>query len=348
MTIFLEIAKRILLEKVTAIRDASSAADTSRVNKALTMFGAGRDTELSADKRGLITPVLTQIAEVTDGENDAATCEQFCHLIASCIGELDTLSRAKSYPRGSSEPALENLIILLRSIFDELNSQKLLNIPNDADPLNVFRHCAASYYAQVIVNQHDPSMVAHLAAHPSISGKVAFTDVQKARVIKALHDCTEDLDVFDKKHARYEDARRRHTMLCMEQLLRDNQHLAYTHTPFSLLGKPLLSPDDGFLETGLKAAIVKTVSPAAAGTEASDYLAVVPIDGMDATTAIAMKMAATGDGMIPGMAPAGITEASKPGVALAPAPMPAAATGGKKKGKGSEVTAAGSTVIRMQ
>ena len=140
MTIFLEVAKKIIIDKATAITTASRDADLSTFNYARNMVGQGRNTELSAEKRLLIDRLLPKIRELVDGEDDGVTLHGLKELITNCLKEVAEASLKREHTRGDTERGLESLEALVQIIFDKLHSLHLLEVLHDETPLNSFRH----------------------------------------------------------------------------------------------------------------------------------------------------------------------------------------------------------------
>ena len=140
MRIFLEVAKKIIIDKATAISEASRLADLSTINYARSMVGHGRNTKLSAEKRLLIDRLLPQIKSLTDGDDDSATLKNLKELITMCLNEVAEASLRNGHTRGDTERGLESLEALVQLVFNKLHALQLLEIPHDDAPLNRFRY----------------------------------------------------------------------------------------------------------------------------------------------------------------------------------------------------------------
>jgi hypothetical protein len=250
MSIFLEIAKLVILEKTTNIKNASKEADVSGLTQFRGFLSSSlkRDTVLSAKKRDCLTALESKISELPTTEDDHDTLKQLKILVSMCITDTTDAAMEKEHSRGETEPALESLSILLQTIFDKLESLSLLNIARDNDPLNIFRFFAADYYAKRIVKAHMPSLVSTVISHPSVLPTVTFEAQQEALVEASLISFARDVAAINTADPDYHGVKKRMLLGLMLNLAFENDELAAAHP----LLRGLVSPDSGLLKTCLK------------------------------------------------------------------------------------------------
>lgn len=258
MSIFLEIAKLVILEKTTNIKNASKEADVSGLTQFRGFLSSSlkRDTVLSAKKRDCLTALESKISELPTTENDHETLKQLKILVSTCITDTTDAAMEKEHSRGETEPALESLSILLQTIFDKLESLSLLNIARDNDPLNIFRFFAADYYAKRIVKAHMPSLVRTVISHPSVLPTVIFEAQQEALVEASLINFAKDVAAINTADTDYHGVKKRMLLGLMLNLAFENDELAAAH----LLLRGLVSPDSGLLKACLKNARAEIIA----------------------------------------------------------------------------------------
>lgn len=328
MSIFLEIAKLVILDKTADITKASESIDNSTITQLRSFLSTSilstnisRDTALSAKKRGLILSLEEKIRELPaakngDGTlNDHESLKQLKSLLSTCITETTEAATVKEHGRGDTEPALESLSILLQNIFDKLESLSLLNIERDTDPLNIFRFFAADYYAKRIVKAHMPSLVTTVISHPSVLPTVTFEAQQEALVEASLVSFAKDVAAINKDAPDYHGVKKRMLLGLMLNLAFENDELAAEHP----LLRGFVSPDNGLLKTCLKNARAEiTMEPSLAALK---HAIAVPLP-LGSPPATAPPAGEEGGGLMR----AGDGSAAMPLIAVEELPPPAAAS----------------------
>lgn len=262
MTIFLEVAKKILVDKANAIIEASTTADQSTANTIASMFNRGRDMTVSRAKREVIRRLLAIIEPFEATENDTTTLAQLKKAVSEHLSEVEQLGLAKNQARGNTEIALEGFDALLQSIFEKLHQLDVLERIHDKDPLNCFRHAVALYCAKTIADRHAPSTWGQLVTNAL--SKIEFIKEQEDNVLQALTECILNLDTIDQTHAYAEKTRQTLVNLTIIALQQTNVAVGIKHTKLMLL-----NPDDGFLERCLQTAQTEILSPSTASISTS-------------------------------------------------------------------------------
>ena len=264
MTVFREVARKVINDIVHATSEASSLADTSTTTKFFNLVGLPRDLALSKIKRDLIVSLLPEVDTLVNekgSSNDSAMCARLQILITKCKTDAATAATVSRQNSGSTELALDSLIILLQSIFDKLAELKLLDIPHDDDSLNIWRYYVALYYAQKIAANRDPSLWGHIVAYPNLASKIELTEKQDALLIESFKTCTNDISIIDKfapkkddlDYAKYQEMRRSHVYLSVYKLQQENKEICDAYTPTALLA--FLDPNDRILVKCLETTI---------------------------------------------------------------------------------------------
>ncbi len=263
MTIFLEIAKQFLQREITELSEASYRADNSTMNTTLTFFGYGRNVELSSEKRTLLSSLHVEIGKLKDGKKDSNTLDSLQELIITCKKEGAGKSLDKKFDEGSFGQGMQHLENIVRAIFDKLEKLQLIGVSHDADPLNSFRYFAALYCTQKIINLYKAATLERLVEHPQISSIRELAGEKEELITNTIEACIKDLDLLDKKHLRYNEARKDRVLNCIAQLQRDNVTLCEKFT------SKLFRPTVGYLGECLKQATTEIEGKPASKDDAS-------------------------------------------------------------------------------
>jgi hypothetical protein len=268
MTIFGEVARKVIHERVRAACTASADADISTSTTFFAQIGFARDLTLSKAKRELmIEKLLPDIDKPTNSVDDDTVCKHFQTLIRNCKNE--TLNKANSNPikfgKGTTEPALDKLIMILQTIFDKLTDLNLLNIPNDQDPLNNFRYYVALYYAKKIAADSEAG-----SWDINLAKKIDLTRAQETLIVRALTTCTKNINKIDgdkklldqllekepssQEDLEHKEMRRSQIALSVSWLQQNNNDVCQRFTP-STPGLAYFDPNDGILTRCLDEAV---------------------------------------------------------------------------------------------
>lgn len=268
MTIFLEIVKKFLQTEITKVSETSVEADAGLGNSVVSMFGYGRDTELSQTKRKCALNLLLELAQMKDKENDLLSCENLKGLVGECKRTAKLASDSKNYNEGTFGPAMLAAINLVQNIYEKLATVNLLDIQHDDDPFNEFRYHMAFYFAKKVDDARDDSYLSCVKSNPKITSSIQVAKEKEELIITQLSLCEKDLKTLDIEHPDYETTRRERVLEWVDKLSRKNTAKCKEHTTeitvpivtFSFLGKananlPSIGPDAGFLEECLKLAV---------------------------------------------------------------------------------------------
>ncbi|KTD20886.1 coiled-coil protein [Legionella lansingensis] len=261
MTIFLDIVKPYLKEKIKRIRDHSVAADRCMTNTLLSWVSLGRDEELSKAKRDLADQLLVKLESAQDKESDEKTFEHLMELLNDCKGAAAKKSKEKKYnDEGHFGPAMGNVIQQLEKVYRKFNESNLLDFPNDDEPLNLFRYFAALYYAQKIDDGYKISGLGKIAQNPKLTSFSELSEQKEQLIMKTLEECERDLGTLDSQHEDYPTTKKSRVWDWLDKLERANKELCEKHgstlslpITFALFSTiniqlPTLHPESGFLE----------------------------------------------------------------------------------------------------
>ena len=247
MTIFLDVAKIIIRDKIKAIQTASKESDASIFQTTLMRAQLGRDLGVSAAKRERLDSLSTQIASISDQTNDADTLTLLKQMVQDSLITVKEVASAAGYLRGNTESELERLCTILDTIYRALGILDICNIHRDTDPLNIFRYYAAIYFARKIVINESPTTVDVIKAHVKILSTTPFFSAQENLVITTLKECTRDVSALSSSHEGYTLSKKQFVLASIETLRRANERLISATLGRASFFATVLSPDDGIL-----------------------------------------------------------------------------------------------------
>ena len=268
MTIFLEIVKKFLQAEITKVSETSVEADAGVGNSVVSMFGYGRDAELSKTKRECALTLLVQLAKMDDKKNDLLSCEELKLLVGECKKTAKIASDSKNYNEGTFGPAMLTAINLVQNIYEKLAAVHLVDIQHNDDPFNEFRYHMAYYFAKKVADARDDSLYNIVKSNPKVTSSNLVAKEKEELIIAHLSLCEKDLKTLDIEHDHYEETHKARVLEWIDKLSRKNTAKCKEHTTeltvplvtFSFLGNakanlPSIGPDAGFLEECLKAAV---------------------------------------------------------------------------------------------
>lgn len=267
MTIFLEIVKKFLQTEITSVSETSVEADSGLGNSVVSLFGYGRDSELSKTKRECALTLLIELAKMKDKENDLLSCEQLKWLVGECKRTAKTASDLKNYNEGTFGPAMLAAINLVQNIYEKLAAVNLLDIQHDDDPFNEFRYQMAYYFAQKVSDARNVGIVNTVISNPRLTSTIQIAKEKEALIIHSLSECYKDLQTLDIEHQDYATTRKKRVLEMIKTMREENGAVCKEHS--TEIGVPIqlsffskvnvnvgtLGPDAGFLEERLKAAV---------------------------------------------------------------------------------------------
>ena len=262
MTIFLDVTKTIMREKITTINGASIGSDESSLYSTLSYIGLSRDLSLSSNKRELLTGLTKTIDELVDQANDKITLDLVKQLIHDCLEKVQRAARMAGQPRGTTENELERLSTILESSYRAINELKICNIPHDADPLNIFRYYVALYFTRNIIKHETPTTLESLKAHLKPLSDASFLLKQEELVTNTLIQCTKNIDALAPSHPHYLASKKAFVLSQIDILSRTNAEEASKNSKLRLgfFGSYIL-PDDHILVRCLHEALTE-IDPA--------------------------------------------------------------------------------------
>ncbi|WED43720.1 hypothetical protein [Legionella cardiaca] len=210
-TIFLDLVKKFLVDKINSYKNRSSASDFSTSNELLRLFKLG-STELSESRQALTEHLLLKLHQVTGRGCDLESCHLLKSLIAEC---MKTASNLKNYTKGRFEQTLTEAMLLIQNIYDKLEEIQLLDVSHNDDPLNQFRYYMALYFSKKVVETLPPSYL------PIQLTPASSLVAQKEKLIlQTLKECAFHLEVLNKGPSDYHQNRRKRVLDHIEQLRR--------------------------------------------------------------------------------------------------------------------------------
>ncbi len=226
MTIFLAVCKETLQREIRRLCTASKAADNSIKNKVLSFAGLGRDQELSNTKQQLANTTLwAQIMALEDQDTDKLTLDKLSQMIDECRRAAAQSAQQKGLGEGSFRDKMMRIQDLLKSFFEKLEQQKLLDISVDNDPLNVFRYYAAAYFAIKTEEAEHVTTLQRAAQNPAVSSAKKIADEKTQLIQTALDECIETLGTLNNRSPNYETVRKRLVLQQVHLLIQANREL---------------------------------------------------------------------------------------------------------------------------
>jgi len=182
MTLFLDVIKDFLIQKLEGFIQSSSKADTNSTTYGV--LAGSRDLVLAAEKRTILSDLITSIRNISPEQD-----EQHQQALMACIQATERALQAKrdekQHAPARTEESLMHLKAFIPAFYTKLEALKLLdqNQPQPQsqppDPVFHFYHAIASYFAKRLSDGVDKtnalSTTVHwLHDHPSITPKKAF------------------------------------------------------------------------------------------------------------------------------------------------------------------------------
>ncbi len=272
MTVFREVAGKVIHNTVNAMIAASTAAVASATTDSSTtaFLFAPLHSARQFFHNPLLAKLLTQIQALKDGADDNATLIQLKALITQCKADTVSAANALRYASGRTEVALDGLIILLQTVYDKLEKLTLLNIPHDKDPLNIFRYYVALYHAEKISPNVVQGVWEQITAYPNLAKQIELAERQELLVLETITPCTWaiheiDKDLSKKNSPEYQKIRHMLVFLSVDSLQNQNDKICQTFI------SPIWGdPNDGILTKCLEKAITEIGNPYAKPSDVTD------------------------------------------------------------------------------
>lgn len=223
MTIFLEVAKDIIVEEVDKIIKNSKRLDQSVVNMSLTTLGIPRNLELANTKRALLEELKKNIQGVQGNRKDETLLGMLQQYIETCKAAARNESNNKGYNEGTTGPSLTRLKDNIDIIYKKMKEHQLLDIPCDTHPLHVFFYYAARYSAQKTVETDGKNLMQTVISNPNISVTHELTQRKEQILWKCVQNCETELTTLDKQHEHYDDNVKSCVLRSIHQLLETNK-----------------------------------------------------------------------------------------------------------------------------
>lgn len=183
MTIFMEVAKEILISEIIRIIE-----DYQSILNGYTV----QDRELAKIKKELAENLLTEIGELTSEDGDEANLKALSRKLKDAESKSTEAAKLKSLGPGRFKTNMDNLTILLRDIHLRLGQPPLdaLKVLDRAFPkkdakndlLGIYAYNLARYYANLCKTMHDEKtggLLSNTAA--SISNNPSWSSVPEVR-----------------------------------------------------------------------------------------------------------------------------------------------------------------------
>ncbi|GGI86843.1 hypothetical protein [Legionella impletisoli] len=271
MTIFLILAKKIILAELKELRNQSIGSDQSLPNRVFSTFWLGRDAEVSDAKRDILDELIQNIRSFKPKETDEDNLEALLHLIAEGKEMAKKVSDEKGFVNeGMTGPALESLMRLLNSVRDKLQEHQLTDLECKNDPYGIFCFFAAKYLATKLVDDLKKGKVADMLDNPKVSSAALISSKKDLILRRRLLLCKVMIERRDLSID--ELSIRECVKSAIDNILADNRTLceegAKVSLPFgvtlfrSLHLGPTLNPSLGRLAVFMNAAMAALENPA--------------------------------------------------------------------------------------
>lgn len=126
MTIFLYLAKILIIKKLKNEKKRSRDADRSTVNWLVSLGGRGRNKDVSSNKRKITTETIKSIKELEGSSNDLANFNMLSELIEKCRQDALIIKGPKLTP-GEHDAAMLKIKSLLDVLYQKFKSSELLD-----------------------------------------------------------------------------------------------------------------------------------------------------------------------------------------------------------------------------
>jgi len=219
MTIFLEIVKKTLSERIPKIIEASNAADSNvknliakGINYVCGDLGIGRNGDLAKAKREMAKKLGEDLHKLLEEKTDLATCGSIKKLIDEYQEKGRLLSKSFSQGEGHFKEAMIALKTLVQDIYNNLNDVNLLDVPSNRDAFSRLRFHLADYISEKIVRITWPTT----QFHKKIGN-------EKLELISTtLAECERQLNGIDLQSLDYAKLRQARVNWCIRTLLGEN------------------------------------------------------------------------------------------------------------------------------
>ena len=282
MSIFSEIARLIISEKLKAIHDASEEADKSFATSLRAVLSAviepilatdlKRSLVLSAEKRQEVINLGEEIQlSIQRGVEDFELIKALKKSIEACRQKVQLLTTAKDKRSGETETCLDLLVVVLQSTFDRLNHLELLDTPYDATPLNSIRYAIGLYFALQSSHEKDKSYLEH-AADMIRTSRETFAEQQIKILVAALTKCNALTAALVTEPALFQST----VIDLIKGLIYDNNKLDIKYNQHFLSGAGSVGTDSVLFEQCFQGAIEEISSLSTASTVIEEDAAQAP------------------------------------------------------------------------
>lgn len=167
MSVFRKIAEEFLIEGIDKIQTKSKSYDEGVINLAgaLTIFGLGRNIELSVKKRDRLELLKADIKKLPEAASDDLLKDELLNLINKCKVYLLDLCIDKDNHTGTSETSMKYLLDFVTAAHEKIcGFMQLIDVPADHTNLNVFRYhaakiCGRSVYEEKFIKNNVATMI---------------------------------------------------------------------------------------------------------------------------------------------------------------------------------------------
>lgn len=167
MSIFVELAKHLLIPKLNQAVTDLKEAETGWVNWARKTAHVERNEQLSTDKKTILTNLIDQITNFSEDKSDLESHTKLETLLNTCRQALLNKSREHLIEGGgSTEPKLDALVGMMKDLSKMIHELGIADTPRDENPLNCFKYHVGLYFAEKINERVSANFFTNLTRHP--------------------------------------------------------------------------------------------------------------------------------------------------------------------------------------
>lgn len=232
MTIFFDLARFFLIQRITEIHNKSSAADNSLRNTLVSRASLGllgRNTSLSQIKRNLAKDLISELKQIEGENNDTINLQLFKKFIEDYRKKAEKESKNKNCLPGHFESAMGENLSFLTAFFEKSQLLNIINIPKDKDPLHIFYYFALFYFG---LKLNKLTIFEQIARNPRITTCSQLSTEKAECLVKHVEECRMDLETIRTDLPNYDQVRKIRVLECLNKLRRENEQLCENHKKF--------------------------------------------------------------------------------------------------------------------
>jgi len=194
-TIFLEIAKRHLVNIIDTAIKQSMDADNTLLNQTRELLGVSRDKILSETKRENLRLLKKKFSDYNSmqDEKDEFSMGKLMGFIRDYQADIEVLLREKNMSPGDTDKMIAKALEFIQSIYTQFGRAMLLETPHNTHPFHILKYYIGYYFAFKIIEQENISSIQDATEHPSISNYRVRASKRENFIIEAIKTCADEL-----------------------------------------------------------------------------------------------------------------------------------------------------------